>query len=231
MAAALVVGPADSIRGVIERMRAIDTHLPEDDGVAYFNRMYLRVTEDVGHAVDRHAFEAKAFLDQLDVRFANLFFAAFDADARGETGPSAWAPLFSCRIKPATHPIQFAFAGMNAHINHDLGIAVVETCQQLGVVPDDGTPEHHDFVATNAILDARIPAIKQWFAGSLVNRVDVAAGKIDDAFERWGIAVLRDSAWDVGKLLWLLRDHPLARRVFLATLARTVEAAGHGILI
>ena len=31
-----------------------------------------------------------------------------------------------------TAPIQFALAGMNAHINRDLPLALVETCDELG---------------------------------------------------------------------------------------------------
>ena len=29
-------------------------------------------------------------------------------------------------------PAAFAFAGMNAHINHDLSLALVQTCEELG---------------------------------------------------------------------------------------------------
>ena len=34
--------------------------------------------------------------------------------------------------------IQFALAGMNAHINHDLALALLTTDAQRNVVPDDG---------------------------------------------------------------------------------------------
>ncbi|MGZ4249420.1 MAG: DUF5995 family protein [Solirubrobacteraceae bacterium] len=40
-------GPVGSIDDVIERMHLIDAALPTDDGVAYFNRLYLKVTETV----------------------------------------------------------------------------------------------------------------------------------------------------------------------------------------
>ena len=42
--------------------------------------------------------------------------------------PTAWQPLFERRADPGIEPIQFALAGMNAHINHDLPLAVVATC-------------------------------------------------------------------------------------------------------
>jgi hypothetical protein len=227
----LVVGPADDIDGVIERMRAIDGALRTDDGVAAFNRMYLRVTEAVGEAVVGRSFENQLFLDRLDVVFANYYFAAFDADVRHEGVPRAWSPLFDARRKPSTHPIQFAFAGMNAHINHDLGIAVVSTCGDLELEPVDGSPEHRDFAATNEILDDLMPGIKAWFAEGIVGRFDRDAGWLDDAFERWGIAMLRGAAWEVGQLVWSLRDHPHLQKLFLGNLALSVGMAGEGLLL
>jgi hypothetical protein len=231
MSERLVVGPADHIDGVIERMHSIDAVLPNDDGVAEFNRMYLRVTEEVGKSVQGKSFEDREFLERLDIVFANHFFAAFDADALRGDVPRPWSPLFDARHKPHTHPIQFAFAGMNAHINHDLGIAVVGTCDQLAIEPVDGSPEHRDFCATNEILDELMPTIKAWFADGVVGRIDRDAGWLDDAFERWAIAVIREAAWDVGQLIWSLRDHPHMQKLFLGTLARSVCLAGHGLLI
>jgi hypothetical protein len=43
-----IAEPTDSIAEVIERMQIIDKNLPSDDGVAYFNRVYMKVTEEVG---------------------------------------------------------------------------------------------------------------------------------------------------------------------------------------
>ncbi len=39
--------PPATIDDVIARMRAIDADLPTQDGVAWFNKLYLRVTERV----------------------------------------------------------------------------------------------------------------------------------------------------------------------------------------
>jgi hypothetical protein len=227
----LTVGHANDIDGVIERMHAIDDVLPKGDGVAEFNRMYLRVTEEVGRAVEDRSFEHEEFLERLDIVFANHFFAAFDADSAKGDVPMAWSPLFESRHKPRTHPIQFAFAGMNAHINHDLGLAVVSTCDDLALEPIDGSPEHRDYCATNEILDQLMPTIKAWFAEGIVGEFDRDAGWLDDAVERWGIAVIRGAAWEVGQLIWALRDHPLLQKLFLRNLARAVHMASHGLLI
>ena len=67
--------------------------------------------------------------------------------------PRAWAPLFEARAKPRIAPIQFALAGMNAHINHDLCLALVATCKELGLGLDLGSPQHRDYLKVNAILE------------------------------------------------------------------------------
>ena len=69
---------------------------------------------------------------ELDVRFAELWLTAHDAAAAGSKVPSAWAPLFEERSTPGILDIQYALAGMNAHIEHDLPLAVVATCRLAG---------------------------------------------------------------------------------------------------
>ena len=46
--------------------------------------------------------------------------------------PVAWRPLVETRSQ-AREPIQFALAGMAAHINHDLPIAVFSTSEEFGL--------------------------------------------------------------------------------------------------
>ena len=46
-------------------------------------------------------------------------------------------------------PVQYAIAGMNSHIEHDLPIAVVDTCRARGLEPDD---LHQDYEAVNDVL-------------------------------------------------------------------------------
>ena len=69
---------------------------------------------------------------------------------------------------------------MNAHIAHDLAIAVVDTCRELGVEPEDETPEHADFTLTNEVLREAAEEIKGWFATGIVASLDRLGGKVDD---------------------------------------------------
>jgi len=100
-------------------MTAIDETLPDADGVKWFNRLYLRVTVSVNAAAGTSTtFQDPAFLRRLDVVFANLYFdAAAAGDVDPNQAPSAWRPLFQARHDRDLARLQFALAGMNAHIN------------------------------------------------------------------------------------------------------------------
>ena len=115
-----------TIPEVIARMEAIDAALPRKDGIAIFDRLYLQVTRAVDSASAGTEFENKEFVDRLDVVFAGLYFVAEATIDSGASCPVAWRPLVETRSQ-AREPIQFALAGMAAHINHDLPIAVFTT--------------------------------------------------------------------------------------------------------
>ena len=68
--------PVSSIDEVLSIMTAIERRLPDSDGLKWFNRLYLRVTQSVRLAVAGRAFRDARFMSELDVVFANLYFAA-----------------------------------------------------------------------------------------------------------------------------------------------------------
>lgn len=222
---------ATSIDEVLERMDAIAAAHPTEDGVATFDRMYRQVTLLVKQAELEDRFGAGEFIARLDVHFANLFFDAYAADVGGTPVPRAWAPLFEARSRPDTHPIQFALAGMNAHIAHDLSLAVVTTCRELGVAPEDETPEHTDFTLTNEVLRVAAEEIKGWFASGIVATVDRLGGRVDDGFAMFALHTGRAAAWETAEVLWGLEDNPKLHGLFVGGLSRTVALTSRGILL
>jgi hypothetical protein len=53
-------------------------------------------------------------------------------------GAAGLAAAGTAACRGGIEPVQFALAGMNAHINHDLPLAMVSTCTALGTAPDVG---------------------------------------------------------------------------------------------
>jgi len=161
---------------------------------------------------------------RLDVRFANLYFRAL------EDPPRAWTPLLEARGQPGVAPIQFALAGMNAHINRDLPLALVQTCGELGIELHRDGPEHADFVAVNALLVATEARVKRDFLTGDLAIADEALGEVDDVIAMWNVERARDAAWTNAEMLSSLQRSPALADAFLLALDRMVGFAGRGLL-
>ena len=223
--------PARTIDDVVARMQSIEAALPATDGVACFNRMYLEVTSGVRLRVGEGFFGDPAFVSRLDVVFANLYFAAVDALSGPPAGiPVAWQPLLAARGTPGIEPIQFALAGMNAHINHDLPLAVVATCTDLRTAPEDGS-HHDDYTKVDALLNASVESVRQSFEPPDVLVVDRHVAAVANIIDNWSINAAREVAWDTAVALWDVRDFEIATRLLTGSLARTVAMASRGLLV
>jgi hypothetical protein len=223
--------PVTSVEEAIARMEEIDASLPASDGVACFNRMYLGVTEDVNSKITRGFFADPEFLGALDVAFANLYFAAFGAmTGPVDAYPEAWKPLLTARSEKGIYPIQFALAGMNAHINHDLPVAVVETCTALGTSPDAGT-HHDDYQKVDALLDAAEQSVRESFESGVVLAIDRRARIVLDLLDNWSINTARDAAWANSLALWQCRGDATVEAAAADSLAGTVAMASRFLLV
>lgn len=223
--------PAATIDQVIARMRSIEAALSASDGVACFNRMYLEVTLGVSKEVERGSFGDPDFVSHLDVVFANFYFCAVDALSGPPSAvPVAWQPLLATRSTPGIEPIQFALAGMNAHINHDLPLAVVTTSTALTTAPTDAC-HHDDYQKVDALLDASEQSVRESFEPPDVVVVDQHVAAVANVIGNWSINAARDVAWDTAMALWDVREHRLATQLLTGALARTVAMASRGLLV
>jgi len=221
---------AGAIAAVITRMEAIAAPLDAGDGVRRFNELYLAVTIEVARQTAADTFQTPEFIARLDVIFADLYFDAVDDDAAGRRVSKAWAPLFEERHATGVAPLQFAIAGMNAHINCDLAIALVATCKEFGIGLEEGTPQHRDYIVVNKILERVQDAIKERFTTGIIADVDKAFGTADDMFASWSVARARDSAWIAAQMLDQIDGNALLRKAFLSDLARRTGFAGRLLL-
>ena len=227
----LLRAPARSIDEVIGVMTAIDEDLPDDDGLKWFNRLYLRMTVGVRRAVEEATFRDPAFLAALDVIFANLYFAALSADAEGGPGaPAAWRPLLDARHQRGIARIQFALAGMNAHINRDLPEGIVQTFTALGGNPLADRGRRQDFDSINALLERVEQEVRTDFSVGVVGVIDELGHDADDAVAMWKVRSARAAAWTNAKVMWTLRAIPVLHDEFFARLDGLTGLAGRGLL-
>ncbi|MCP3759898.1 DUF5995 family protein [Streptomyces sp. NPDC056773] len=209
------------MEAVLARMRALDERLPERDGVAVFNRVYLTVTQTLHEGIAHGAFPSPRRAEALSVRFAERYLTAVEADR----APACWRPLLQYRRHPGIRPLQHALAGINAHIGHDLALAVVATCRSLGCEP----------AALEADFDRvgdTLVSLEEHIREDLMPGPDLLeiADPLTHLLGAWSLERARAGAWASARLLWSLRRSPDLAEEFTESLDAGVGLVGRCLL-
>src|SRR5262249_53409550 len=133
-----------------------------------------------------------AWLTRLDMVFAGFYFNALLAWLDGSTNvPESWNALFAARFQPGIERIQFALAGMNAHINHDLSQALLQTDAELNLTPGKTSPEHTDYERVNGLLEVVLPEALEFLATGILGELAQDTGKIGRLLAIWNVSAAR----------------------------------------
>jgi hypothetical protein len=213
------------VDAVISRMRALHAALPERDGVAVFNRVYLTVTEAVDRHIDGGRFADAGAAITLDVRFAERYLEAVERAEDERRPPACWRPLFQMRRHPGVRPLQFALAGINAHIGHDLALAVVDACRSLDCEPVDLEDEFDRVGELLVSLEERIR--EELMPGPDLLQI---ADPLTHLLGSWSLERARDATWSAARALWALRRLPDVAEEFTERLDAAVGFAGRMML-
>lgn len=203
-----------SISDVVAVMQRIDELLPSQDGLKWFNRLYLMVTQQIDAQPPPNGWEDARWLTRLDIVFAGFYFAAI-AGALEQIADTAssWDVLFEARNRVGVDRIQFALAGMNAHINHDLALALLQTDDELHLTPAVQSPEHDDYEQVNGLLEAVLPSALNFLATGVIGELAQDTGRVGRLLAIWNVRAARDLAWDFAdhlrSLAGVLRDSAL----------------------
>lgn len=232
---AAVATPPEDIAGVIERLKVVQKildSLPPNPGanrVAAFNTLYLTITQEVADSLRGPEVTDPNWLETLDVEFARLYFQALAAWGVADANPAdAWEVLFRRAHDESVTPMDAAVLGVNAHINHDLALAVVATWKRLGF-PGDG-PQHPDYLIVNRIFYQQIPLLRRRFATAWQLEIDRCVGDLDDWSQRILVRTTRALAWEQAEVLWSLQDDPKDLARALVVLDRASACAGETLL-
>jgi len=190
-------GAPAAIGDVLAAMQSIDGLLPSSDGLKWFNKLYLMVTQQIDLKPPPNGWEDATWLTRLAVVFANFYFTAIaDALEQNPNVASSWQALFEARNKTGVDRIQFALTGMNAHINHDLALALLRTNDELHMTPALQSPEHDDYEHVNGLLEQVLPSALNLLAAGIVGELAQDTGKVGRLLAIWNVRAARDLAWD-----------------------------------
>jgi len=211
---------------VIERMRAFHHRWPPGDGVGVFHEVYLTTVREVcpatvpgsaGHAGGA----ARETAGTLEVRLAERYLSALDAAEAGRRPPECWRPLFPYRRHPGVRPVQFALAGLHAHIAHDLVLAVVDACRTRDCEPAALEGEFERVGDLLALLEERIH--DDLMPGPDLLRI---ADPLTHLVSSWSLERAREAAWSAARVLWRLDGFPSPAEEF-----RQQTDAGAGLVV
>ena len=230
--------PASSVGEVIERLDQIRTYAEshelrgQHDGVACFSYLYHQITTRVLEGIGSGRFADGEFVNVLDIVFANRYLAALRASvlSPGDV-PDAWSALFQRRAHPHITRLQFAAAGVNAHVNFDLAIAVADTCVQLGSAPGVGT-KHESYQEINKIFAEEMQSLREHFESTWERLIDrMVLGRVANKMDDWIVVATRDVAWEAAEHLWDLRQRGEDETGFVARIDALAGDAGRAVLL
>ena len=169
--------------------------------LGYFAALYKRITIAIKQGIANNMFQDGPRMERFDVTFASRYFAAFNAYFYPAQYPAishCWRVAFDGAQLPAPIIVQHMVAGVNAHIDLDLGIAAeaVAPGKQLDSL-------HHDFNTVNAVLSSQVSTV--------VTEIDSLSPVLADIYDVLmqheldliadGLVITRDSAWLFAKEL------------------------------
>lgn len=228
--------PVTTVDQALERMQQITSDIEAcqprgaADGVACFNYLYTTITQRVRDGISKGYFQDAEFLTQLDISFANRYFNALRASVVDEsTVPRSWDVLIERRSDDRIQSIQFAMAGVNAHVNFDLALAVIETCKAIRRDPNSGT-QHSDYQKVNQIFAEEMQTLRQHFENECARAIDGAASGVLNLVGDWSVEAARDAAWEVAEHLWTIQRIGIGEQAVVNRLDRMAALSGHLLL-
>lgn len=188
----------DTIDDAVAAMdRLLDRSLAANDPRGFFTCVYRAVTVRVRDGIRAGEFDDGERMERFDVEFARLYLDAVRDHGLGRPVPASWAVTFEAPAR-GTLALQHLLAGMNAHINLDLGLAAA-TVQQGRPIAD----LRDDFERISDVLAVMVDRMQDGLARTspwtaLADRVGC---RFDECLSAWSISYARRRAWDFAELL------------------------------
>ena len=216
--------PADAHR----RLALLERRLVRaGDRRAVFLTVYGAVTAQVRRELAAERFRDPAWVADYLTAFANRYRTALLAyeRARRDRVPGAWLLAFDAALAGETLVTQDAVLGINAHVTHDLALALTDA----GIDPRPARRADHD--AVNAVLaslvDVEQALLASRYAPGLAD-LDAAGGRLDERLAFLTLAEARDWAWQCA--VALVDNGPTVDRAIRWLLETVARGAGRLIL-
>ncbi len=218
--------PANTIDEVITALDAIiQRSWDENSRMGYFAALYRRVTRAVRDGLSNGSFQNGPLMERLDVVFASRYLDAVATHQAGAKPSRSWKLAFEACRDDSRLILQHLLAGMNAHINLDLGVASAQ------VSPGDQLPQlKADFDQINEVLAAQVGAVEANMSAlsPLVKNLSTVGLGSETTLINFNIGLARKAAWFVAQRL--ANEPPFLHDVSIDGLDLATSVGGRAIL-
>ncbi len=166
-----------------------------------FLSCYRAMTSNMLTSVQRGDFHDAAWVERLLHRFAEYYFDALRCHEEGSPStPAVWKVTFEQTAKPETMVLQRLFLGVNAHINYDLVLTLVDLLRDEWAQMDEISLQRRldDHRRVNTIIAATIDAVQDDILereAPALDLIDKGLGRLDELLIARLITHWRDRVW------------------------------------
>ena len=188
--------------------RTIARWQAKHDARAVFLSCYCLMTNNVLTAVQSAEFHDPAWVTELLHYFAGYYFAALEAYEKHDgSTPAVWQVAFASAEADKNKTLQLLLLGVNAHINYDLVLTLVDMLQPEWAALSAAQREqrYEDHCQVNAVIGRTIDAVQDDIIEPLapgMDFVDAALGPFDEWATSHLIGRWREEVWQ-NALTWI----------------------------
>ncbi len=177
------------------------------DARCVFLECYGLMTRNVLRAVDEAEFHHPEWVRALLHRFADYYFMALDKYEAGDVAtPAVWRYTFRTTTQHRLHVVQQLFLGVNAHINYDLVLTLLDMLETSwdALTPAERERFHADHCHINAVIERTIDTVQDTVVERehpAMNLIDTLMGPADEFLIGQLIRRWRGSVWNRAETL------------------------------
>ena len=182
------------------------------DDKALFLRCYQMMTSNVLIAVDHHEFNDPLWVSTLLNRFADYYFVALRAyEDDPASAPTVWQVAHNAARDPNISAMQKLLLGVNAHINYDLVLTLVDMLEREweSHTEEERNGRYADHCHINDIIGETIDAVQDEVlepAMPIMDVIDKLLGPLDERIIVHLISQWREKVWHNATRLLEIRD-------------------------
>ena len=187
------INTIDDVLTALEAL--IDESIRTGSRLGYFAALYYKMTDRVRQGIGAGEFDDGKRIEMLDVRFASRYLDALGRWKANKNDPAitaSWKLVFEAAEKSSVLLLQHLLAGINSHINLDLGIATADVAGGPGMVSI-----HNDFNTINGIIGSLTYEVVTEISriSPLLSLLGLHATNETTVLVQFSIGNARDGAW------------------------------------